>query len=155
MTILKPKNSNSKHDQPAIADRMACNILKSSMLLVSYFSTTFWYLLYIAIATLGIFGNKSSIISWACLSFAIFLCTSAFILFVLLNCWGSHLYVVKRVGRDFLARHFLQDPQGLRNLLFLIGGFCLPLIVEELSFYDRLYLYNEMMGILTKTFQLE
>ena len=59
------------------------------------------------------------------------------------------------MGRDFTAHHFVRHPRGLSNLFILIAGVLLPVAVEQASFLERLYLYNEVISTLTEVLMLK
>jgi hypothetical protein len=120
-------------------------LLKVILFLVYSLSTTFLYIFYLFLASVGALGNLFNGFTYFCWYLAIFLCACSIVLFLLVNIAQSRKYIESLIGAPFLEKYSLKGLKGLLPVILFLFPFVAPLSLEEYTYHSRMLIYNDIM----------
>ena len=150
------RNKYNQFDpQLGSAEKLLSYFLKATLFLVNLFSINVFYVFYIFMAIVGLYGDPQYVHTFVFLYFTLFFCGSSFVLLFLSKHLPSRRYVYYLVGEQYFDKYFVQHFGGfLVSLLFLLAIF-VPAAIEQYTYEQRLMLYNGVVQPLTEAYMIE
>ena len=136
-------------------EKLLSSFLKGALFLVRHFSLTFFYVLYIFMAIVGLYGDPLYVHTFVFLYFTLFLCGSSFLLLFLYKYVPSRDFVYHLVGKQYFEKYFVQHFGGFLVPLLLLLAIFIPAGIEQYTYEDRLMIYNGVIEPLTEAYMIE